>query len=206
MKHELVIATNNQGKAREFQAMLAAAGWQLKTLADFDNLQQVRENGHTFEENARIKADHFAKLLGQPVLADDSGLEVAYLHGAPGVHSARYAGDHDDAANNARLLAELGGIEEARRQANFHTTLVLAWPERPAADLVVGGDVPGQILTVPRGVDGFGYDPLFYLPALSKTFAEMTPAEKNKFSHRGAAIKNLMPLWQTWWQEQEQAE
>jgi non-canonical purine NTP pyrophosphatase (RdgB/HAM1 family) len=204
MKHELVIATNNLGKAREFKDVFAAAGWQIKTLNDFDHLPQVRETGHTFAENARLKADHFAKLLQQPVLADDSGLEVDYLHGAPGIRSARYAGDHDDAANNARLLAELGGLAPERRTANFHTTLVLAWPDRPANDLVINGDVPGQILSVPRGDDGFGYDPLFYLPALAKTFAEMNPTEKNKYSHRGAAIKNLLPVWQQWWQEQEQ--
>ncbi len=204
MKHELVIATNNLGKAREFKAVFAAAGWQIKTLNDFTDLPQVRETGHTFEENARLKADHFAALLKQPVLADDSGLEVAYLHGAPGIRSARYAGDHNDAANNARLLAELGGLPPEQRTANFHTTLVLAWPERPTADLVISGDVLGQILSVPRGDDGFGYDPLFYLPELAKTFAEMNPAEKNRYSHRGAAIKNLLPVWQQWWQEQEQ--
>ncbi|WP_261806684.1 XTP/dITP diphosphatase [Lapidilactobacillus luobeiensis] len=205
MQHELVIATNNPGKAREFKAIFTPAGWQVKTLADFSGLSQVAETGRTFEDNARLKADHFAQELGQVVLADDSGLQVQYLHGQPGIFSARYAGrDHDDAANNARLLAELGGVDPSQRQANFHSTLVLAWPGRPATDLVVAGDVPGEILAVPRGEDGFGYDPLFFLPELAKTFAQLTPTEKNKFSHRGLAIRNLMPLWQTWWQEQEQ--
>ncbi len=205
MKHELVIATNNPGKAREFKAVFEPAGWQIKTLADFPQLDQVKETGRTFEANARLKADHFAQVLDQVVLADDSGLQVDYLHGQPGVYSARYAGaDHDDAANNARLLAELGGVAPELRQANFHSTLVLAWPGRPKADLVVDGDVAGEILSVPRGADGFGYDPLFYLPELTKTFAELSAIEKTKYSHRGVAIRNLMPQWQSWWQEQEQ--
>lgn len=206
MEKVLVIATQNNGKAREFRAVFEPAGWQVKTLNDFDNLAQVNETGRTFEENARLKADHFAKALHVPVLADDSGLQVDYLHGQPGIYSARYAGeDHNDAANNARLLANLGGVEPEKRTANFHTTLVMAWPDRPAEDLVVEGNVPGQILMVPRGDDGFGYDPLFYLAELDKTFAQMTAEEKNKYSHRGAAIKNLLPVWQQWWQEQEQA-
>lgn len=205
MEKVLVIATQNNGKAREFRAVFEPAGWQVKTLNDFDHLAQVNETGRTFEENARLKADHFAQILKTPVLADDSGLQVDYLHGQPGIYSARYAGEtHNDAANNARLLANLGGVAPEERTANFHTTLVMAWPDRPAADLVVEGNVPGQILTVPRGDDGFGYDPLFYLAELDKTFAEMTAAEKNQYSHRGAAIKNLLPVWQQWWKEQEQ--
>ena len=205
MEKKLVIATQNNGKAREFKAVFEPAGWQVQTLNEFDDLAQVNETGRSFEENARLKADHFAAALNCPVLADDSGLQVDYLHGQPGIYSARYAGvAHDDAANNARLLANLGGIAPEQRQANFHTTLVLAWPNRPDQDLVVGGDVPGEILAVPRGDDGFGYDPLFYLAELDKTFAEMSAAEKNKYSHRGAAIQNLLPVWQQWWQEQEQ--
>lgn len=205
MKHQIVIATKNKGKAREFQALLTQPDWQLQTLLDFPEVQQVRETGHSFVENARLKADHFAKTLGQPVLADDSGLQVDYLHGQPGIYSARYAGlDHDDATNNARLLAALGGVPKAQRQANFHTTLVFAWPKRPEADLIVDGDVPGEILTLPRGDDGFGYDPLFYLPTLGKTFAQLSTAQKNRYSHRAVALRKLQPLWYDWWQEQEQ--
>lgn len=205
MEKKLVIATQNNGKAREFRAVFEPADWQVLTLNDFDHLAQVNETGRTFEENARLKADFFAAKLHCPVLADDSGLQVTFLHGQPGIYSARYAGvAHDDAANNARLLAELGGVPAEQRQANFHTTLVLAWPQRPEQDLVVNGDVKGEILSVPRGEDGFGYDPLFYLADLDKTFAELNAIEKNKYSHRGAAIQNLLPVWQQWWQEQEQ--
>jgi non-canonical purine NTP pyrophosphatase (RdgB/HAM1 family) len=199
----LVVATKNPGKAREFAKSFASSGITIHTLLDYPNAQQVNETGTSFEENARLKADHFAHVLQLPVLADDSGLMVDALHGQPGIRSARFAGDHNDAANNAKLLVEMGGMPEEQRGATFHSTLVMAWPDRPADDLVVVGETRGQILTVPRGDNQFGYDPLFFYPPKQKSFAEMSPAEKNKISHRGLALKKLAIVWPDWWQKEE---
>lgn len=134
-----------------------------------------------------------------PTLSDDSGLVVDKLNGAPGVHSARYGGEaHNDARNNAKLLASLGGIPEEERSAKFCSTFVLSMPGHFDKDLVVTGECEGVVLAIPRGHDGFGYDPLFYVPEKGKTFAEMTTDEKNEISHRGKALKQLvekMPAW-----------
>ena len=137
--------------------------------------------------------------LDLPVLADDSGLVVDALNGAPGVHSARYAGDHDDAANNAKLLRELTGVPATQRTAHFHTTIVALKPD--GAKLETSGRVEGQILTQPRGQNGFGYDPLF-MPKefLGRSMAELTPAEKNQISHRGRALRAFMEQFAGWWQ------
>ncbi|MFC6255073.1 XTP/dITP diphosphatase [Secundilactobacillus hailunensis] len=198
MHSTLVIATRNQGKAREFTEMLAPKGITIKTLADYPDVGVIKETGSTFEENATIKAKAIADHTQLPVLADDSGLEVTALNGEPGIYSARYAGDHDDAANNAKLLANLKTVPADKRQAVFHTTLVLLKPN--GAKLVVNGEVQGQILTVPRGENGFGYDPLFYVPSKGKTMAEMGEDEKNAISHRGRATKKMMTQFDNWWE------
>lgn len=199
----IVVATKNPGKAREFAKAFAEQGLAVKTLLDYPTVRQVNETGKTFAENAQLKANHFAHELQLPVLADDSGLMVDELRGLPGIRSARFAGDHNDAANNAKLLVELGGVPAEKRGATFHSTLVLAWPDRPADDLIVAGDVRGTILTLPQGDNDFGYDPLFFYPPLQKTFAQMTPAEKNQVSHRGLAIRALEKQWPAWWAAQE---
>lgn len=197
-QNTVVIATRNAGKASEFKAMFATDGLQVKTLNDFPDLPEIEETEKTFEENARLKADTIARVLNLPVLADDSGLQVAALHGRPGIYSARYAGDHNDAANNAKLLYELTGVPKEKRNATFHTTLVFAKPNQPENDLVVDGEVNGYILGIPRGDNGFGYDPLFLVPELDKSLAELTADEKNKISHRGNALRNLEKVWRDW--------
>ena len=200
MTKELLIATKNKGKAKEFEAIFAPLGYQVKTLLDYPEMPDVEETGTTFEENARLKAETIAKALNTLVLADDSGLMVDALEGRPGVYSARFAGEPtSDAANNAKLLVELGGLEGEERSAHFHTTLVLAAPG--VESLVAEGDVFGQIANFPSGDDGFGYDPLFYFPAAKSTFAEMGLAEKNKVSHRTNAIKDLLVKWDVWFKE-----
>lgn len=199
MKHDqLIIATRNPGKAREFREMFEPKGITIKTLADFPDIGDINENGTTFEENATIKAETISQRTNQPVLADDSGLEVVALNGDPGIHSARYASDHDDAANNHKLLTNLAGVPAENRQAAFHTTLVLLKPN--GDKLVADGEVQGSILTAPRGENGFGYDPLFWLADKQKSMAELSDDEKNAISHRGRALRNLMARFDEWWE------
>ncbi|MFD1440828.1 glutamate racemase [Lacticaseibacillus hegangensis] len=198
----VVIASKNPGKVKELAAMFEADGLTVKSLADFPAVATVPETGKTFEENARLKADGYAKALELPVVADDSGLMVDALDGAPGVFSARYAGQgHNDAANNAKLIANLADVPDEKRTATFHTTLVFAKPNRPAEDLVVAGSVQGRITGVPRGDNGFGYDPYFFLPQLGKTMAELSQNEKNQISHRGNAMRALEAKWRDWYKE-----
>ena len=176
MVKEILFATGNQGKAKELKEAFKQAGVdiEIKTNADLDNPPHPIESGHTFEANAKIKAHeahelaNFSKL---PTIADDSGLIVDALNGEPGVRSARYAGEaHNDAKNNAKLLAELGGVPDEKRTAKFWTTIVVSMPGEFDKDLVVSGTCSGRILAAPRGEDGFGYDPLFYIPEKEKTF------------------------------------
>lgn len=193
----LLIATKNAGKAREYRQMLSADDIEIKTLSDYDQPLQVEETGHTFEENALLKVKAAVETYHVPALADDSGLEVDALDGAPGIYSARYAGDHDDAANNAKLLRELKDVPEEQRTAHFHTTIVALKPN--GAKLVANGQVDGRILTKPLGHDGFGYDPLFWVPKLHKSMGQMTTTEKDQISHRGRALENLMKNFDSWW-------
>ena len=192
----LVIATKNAGKAREYRKMLAPHNITVKTLADFPPIT-IDEDGTSFEENATIKAQTVMRALNLPVMADDSGLVVDALDGAPGIHSARYAGDHDDAANNAKLLRALAGIPDDRRTAHFHTTIVALKPD--GAKLVANGRVDGRILHERRGDNGFGYDPLFFIDSLGKSMAELTADKKNAISHRGAALRDFMSQFPEWW-------
>lgn len=194
----LIVATNNHGKAREFRDMFAQKGISIKTLADFPDLGDIDETGTTFEENATLKAMAVAQQTNLPVVADDSGLVVPALNGEPGIYSARYAADHDDAANNQKLLSKMAELPEDQRQAAFHTTLVLVEPN--GRKLVTEGDVNGTILSAPRGDNGFGYDPLFFVPELGKTMAEMSEDDKNQISHRGRALRAMLAQFDEWWE------
>lgn len=197
----IVIATGNEGKAKEFEALFAQKGYTIQTLNDFPELKEVEETGETFAENALLKAESVAKELNTTVLADDSGLKVDALGGQPGVYSARYAGkEKDDAANNAKLLSELSELTEEERGAQFHCTLALAHPEKES--LVIEGEVEGIIIGVPRGENGFGYDSLFYVPEEEKTMAELSSEEKNKISHRAVALKKLENQFDEWMKQQ----
>ena len=195
----LLIATRNEGKTREFKAMFSQLGYDIKNLNDFPELPEVAETGMTFEENARLKAETISELTGEIVLADDSDLMVEVLGGLPGVWSARFAGEHaTDAANNAKLLHELAStaVSPEKRKAKFHTTLVVAAPEK--SSLVVEGEWHGAIATIPKGDDGFGYDPLFVDEETGRTAAQMTLEQKNKVSHRARALQNLLKEWPDW--------
>lgn len=198
MNNEILIATKNDGKLKEFKQIFEQKGIVVKSLKDINDDVEIVENGLSFEENARLKADGYAKSIGIPVLADDSGLEIDALNGRPGIFSARYAGDHNDAANNAKVLSELGGIPDEKRTATFHSSVVVRKPD--GSELVANGNLRGRILPVPRGNNGFGYDPLFFVEAKNKTLAEMTREEKNKISHRALAIEDLLVNFDKFWE------
>lgn len=204
MAKEILFATSNQGKARELKEAFRKHGVdsEVKTNADLIKPPDPVETGRTFEANAKIKAHELATFSNLPTIADDSGLMVDALNGEPGVRSARYAGEaHNDAKNNAKLLAELGGVAEDKRTAKFWTTIVVSMPGHFDQDLVVSGTCAGRILAAPRGEDGFGYDPLFFVPEKNKTFAQMTMDEKNEISHRGRAIEKLLEVLPAWLQQ-----
>ncbi|AKP66910.1 XTP/dITP diphosphatase [Companilactobacillus ginsenosidimutans] len=194
---EIIIATKNPNKAKEFKRIFDTDNYEIKTLLDFPEFPDIKEDGATFEENATLKAHAVMNKFQLPTIADDSGLQVDALFGQPGVLSARYAGDHNDAANNAKLLSEIGGTPKEKRTAKFVTVLVFANPKN-SEDLVVRGEVNGLITNFPEGDDGFGYDPLFYVPELGKTMAQVSIDEKNKISHRGNAIRKLESKWKDW--------
>ncbi|MDJ0590578.1 MAG: RdgB/HAM1 family non-canonical purine NTP pyrophosphatase [Pleurocapsa sp. MO_226.B13] len=182
---KLVVATGNPGKLKEMQEYLTGLPWQLELKpADLD----IEETGTTFIANARLKASEVAKALGEWAIADDSGLMVDALGGAPGIYSARYGKTDEDRID--RLLRELA--ETDNRQAKFVCAIAIASPDGKIA-LETEGVCPGEILTAPRGKGGFGYDPIFYVPTKKQTFAEMSPATKGKVSHRGVAFAQLMP-------------
>lgn len=184
----LVLATNNQNKVKEFKQFTSGFPVEIKCLADFGPLPEVIEDGATFDANAYKKALHFAKVLGLPAIADDSGLCVEALSGAPGVRSARYAGeDASDQDNCEKLLKEMEGVEN--RKASFVCVLSIAVPSGPA--LTYEATCEGTILEAPRGSSGFGYDPLFYYEPFGKSFAEVSMEEKNQVSHRGKVLAEL---------------
>ncbi|WP_019769454.1 nucleoside-triphosphate diphosphatase [Streptococcus sobrinus] len=199
---KILIATRNEGKTKEFRQMFKKLGLAVENLNDYPDLPEVEETGTTFEENARLKAETIAELTGQMVLADDSGLKVDALGGLPGVWSARFSGPNEsDDQNNAKLLHELAMVfEEKDRSAQFHTTLVVAAPQRES--LVVEADWPGYIGFEAKGDNGFGYDPLFLVGETGRTAAQLTAEEKNAQSHRGLAVKKLMEVFPAWQQEQ----
>lgn len=201
MTKEILFATSNQGKAKELKEAFKLAGVNvdIKTNVDLENPPHPIESGSTFEKNAKIKAHELADFSGLVTIADDSGLMVDALNGEPGVRSARYAGEaHNDAKNNAKLLVNLGGVPDEKRTAKFWTTIVVSMPGEFDKDLVVSGTCSGRILAAPRGEDGFGYDPLFFVPEKGKTFAQMTTDEKNEISHRGNAVRKLLKELPDW--------
>jgi XTP/dITP diphosphohydrolase len=197
----VLVATSNPGKIRDLVGAAIAHNVQIETLPGFSSLPEVVEDGMTFEANARKKAEYYSHhAQGALVIADDSGLEVDALQGAPGVRSARYAADEhhpeehtgnsDDEANNARLLRELHEVPEEFRTARF--VCVIAAARNGHALGTFQGRAEGIILRTPRGSNGFGYDPLFYFPEIGKTFAELSAEEKAKYSHRGAAFRAFL--------------
>ena len=203
---KVLIASSNSGKLRDFSAAAFAHGVEVALIPNFAEIPEAVEDGATFEENARKKAEHYSRYAkGTLVLADDSGLEVDALNGAPGVISARYAaaatgqnGNSSDQENNSRLLRELINLPEPQRTARFVCVISAAKDGREIATF--RGEAEGTLLTAPRGACGFGYDPLFYFPALKKTFAELSPEEKAKFSHRGAAFRKFLE-----WNDKQQS-
>ena len=187
----LVLASQNPKKSSELDALLRPLGWQVRPLSDFTRESPV-EDASTFVENALIKARYAARLSGLPAVADDSGLEVDALGGAPGVYSARYAGEPpDDAANNRKLLDALTGVPPERRAARFVCALALLRHVDDPVPVIAIGTWSGQILEAPRGQGGFGYDPLFFVPELGRSAAELSADEKAQYSHRGGALRNL---------------
>ncbi|MCI0588999.1 MAG: XTP/dITP diphosphatase [Planctomycetes bacterium] len=188
---EIVVASRNPKKAAELRRLLGELPVRVIGADEAGVDLEVEEDGGTFAENAAKKAAAFARASGRWALGDDSGLCVDALGGRPGVRSARYAGENaDDAANNRKLLAELGGVPPERRAARFVCSLALADPAGEIR-LSVEKSTEGRILEAPRGDGGFGYDPLFFFPPLGRSFAELTPEEKDRVSHRGAALRAL---------------
>ncbi|EKO3404006.1 XTP/dITP diphosphatase [Vibrio fluvialis] len=188
---KIVLATGNQGKVREMADLLADFGFDVVAQSEF-NVSEVAETGTTFIENAIIKARHAAKETGLPAIADDSGLEVDYLGGAPGVYSARYAGeDASDQQNLEKLLDAMKDVSEAQRSARFHCVLVLMRHENDPTPLVCHGKWEGRILTQAHGSNGFGYDPIFFVPEENCASAQLEPVRKKQLSHRGQALKKL---------------
>jgi XTP/dITP diphosphohydrolase len=190
---KLLVATANQGKLKEIRKLLEGSAIEIVGLDQLANPPEVIEDGTTFTANAQKKALEMARFSGYLTLADDSGLVVDTLDGAPGVYSARYAGEQgDDAANNLKLLAEMDGVPDDKRQAAFHCVVALAWPDGRCE--TYSGQVSGLILREKRGTDGFGYDPLFLVPEYGKTTAELSLEIKNRISHRGTALRKVIPL------------
>lgn len=196
---KVLIATSNAGKLRDFAGAAALHGIEISGVPNFASLPLVIEDGKTFEENARKKAQEYSRYVpGEIVLADDSGIEIDVLGGAPGVHSARYAADEphladantDDDLNNARVMRELEGLPFDKRSGRFVCVLVAARDGKMLA--IFRGKAEGTILEAPRGSNGFGYDPLFYFPQIHKTFAELSAEEKSRYSHRGAAFRQFL--------------
>lgn len=196
---KLIIASHNEGKVKEFRDLLGGLSFEVVSLTDLGDDDEVAETGTSFVENATLKADYFAKKYDCLALADDSGIIVPALGNQPGVYSARFSGKaHDDIANNEKLLQELSKTISKDRSAYFVSSIVVATPDSKSANLEVEGRVFGVILPEPQGENGFGYDPLFYLPSEDATFAQLSEQRKNQLSHRGRAIEQLLielPKW-----------
>ncbi len=195
----ILIATSNAGKLRDFAGAARPHNIEIAGLPNFSSLPEVVEDGATFEENARKKAEAYSRYApGEIVVADDSGIEIDALHGAPGVHSARYAADQphlanrntDDEENNARVLRELKDVPPEKRTGRF--VCILAAAKGGTTLAMFRGVAEGVILDAPRGENGFGYDPLFYFPQIQRTFAELSAEEKAQYSHRGAAFRKFL--------------
>lgn len=190
---EIVLATKNEGKLREFHNLLAGFKIIVKSLADFPEISDIKEDGNTFLENARKKARTVLESTGKWALADDSGLEVEALGGRPGVNSARYAGKQGDyKANNEKLLGEMESVPDGKRGARFVCTLVLMSPY--GKEWVTTGKCEGEITRELKGTGGFGFDPVFFVKGEGKTMAELPMEVKNRISHRGRALANLREI------------
>ncbi len=189
----VIIASGNQGKLKEFKELMKDLAVEVKSLKDFPEIGDIEENGTSFAENAYIKAKAVFDATGCLSIADDSGLEVDALDGAPGIYSARYAGeDKNDAANNEKLLQEMDAVPKEQRGAQFHCAIVAIDKNGNRYD--AEGVVRGEILRAPQGENGFGYDPLFYIEEFGRTTAELSMDEKNKISHRGKAVRRIVDV------------
>lgn len=187
---QVIIATKNKGKAKDFEAIFNPYGFEVLTLHDVANDMDIEETGTTFEENAVLKAEALAERLQTFVIADDSGLAIDALNGAPGVYSARFAGEEkSDDANMQKVLTELEGVEDEKRTARFCCAIALAGPNMETKTAF--GTCEGVIAHDKKGTNGFGYDPIFFVPTLGKMMAELLPSEKAAISHRGNAIKKI---------------
>lgn len=187
---EIILASNNVGKIREFNELFASLDITVRPQSDF-NVEDADECGLSFIENAIIKARHAAKKSGMAAIADDSGIVVPYLKGAPGIHSARYSPVKDDLSNNQLLLKNLEGVEDKDRAAFFISVLAFVRYAEDPTPLIAEGRIYGRILTEERGSQGFGYDPLFLIDGLDKSMAELELAQKNQISHRAKALANM---------------
>ncbi|GHC29040.1 non-canonical purine NTP pyrophosphatase [Aidingimonas halophila] len=193
--HTLVLASGNEGKLREFNELLSPVGIEVRAQKDF-SVPEVEETGVTFVENALLKAREASRVSGLPALADDSGLEVDALNGAPGIYSARYAGEPpDDGANNDKLLSAMAGIPEGQRSGRYWCVLVYLRHADDPVPVIVQRCWEGEILAHPRGEGGFGYDPLFWVTDMGMSAAELSGEEKNRLSHRGRAMQALVDQW-----------
>jgi XTP/dITP diphosphohydrolase len=187
---EVIVATKNRGKAKEFEQIFASRGFTVRTLLDYPDFQDIEETGKSFEENAILKAEAVSISLNNMVISDDSGLIVDALNGRPGIFSARYAGEEkNDQANIDKVLTELDGVPEAQRTARFYCALALARPGQKT--ITVSGACEGRILNEQRGSNGFGYDPIFFTIEKERSMAELPSDEKNKISHRAKALEKL---------------
>ena len=193
MNKKLLLGTSNQGKIKEFKNILQNIPYILTTLEEESCNIEVIENGKTFLENATLKATQYANATKLPCLSDDSGIEIDALNGRPGIYSARYGGlELNDNQRVLLILDEMKNIPFKNRQARFKAAIVIAWPDGKV--LSKEATMEGLITFTPSGENGFGYDPIFYLPEFDKTSAEIKPEDKNKISHRAKAIKNIIPL------------
>ncbi|ARK31641.1 XTP/dITP diphosphatase [Halalkalibacter krulwichiae] len=197
MKIELVIATQNKGKLAEFEQMFGVEGFEVKSLIDYPELPEINEDGQTFAENAAKKAETLANYLNQMVIADDSGLVIDALNGRPGVYSARYAGEEkSDVANMDKVLKEMVDIPAEDRSARFVCVMAVAKPNETTK--FYEGVCEGTISLEAVGTNGFGYDPIFYVPSFEKTMAQLSSEQKNKISHRGNALNRLLDNKDEW--------
>jgi XTP/dITP diphosphohydrolase len=186
---KIVLATGNKNKIKEIKEKFSSSGsLEISSLEELDTIPEIDENASTFEGNALIKAEAICRLTGLPAIADDSGLVIDALNGEPGVYSARYGGDNlSDTEKNELVLSKMEGIPEEKRSARFVCVIAIALPDK--SSFTVEGICPGLISSEPAGSNGFGYDPIFYIPESGKTMAQLTPEEKNRISHRGKALE-----------------
>ncbi len=190
---EIILASNNAGKIREFNELFSSLDITIRPQGDF-NISEADETGLSFIENAIIKARHAAKYGNMPAIADDSGIVVPYLNGQPGIYSARYSPEKEDKANNSLLLKNLEGVEGKDRGAFFISVLAFVKDAEDPTPLIAEGRIYGHILTEEKGSEGFGYDPLFFVDGLNKSMAELELSEKNQISHRAKALANMKEL------------